>query len=68
MHEFAKRAWEIGAHICNLMDSRKTKTPRVLRFKGHSHMMTKALQNAHKSNHARCVAKIVYHNPIILGN
>jgi hypothetical protein len=29
MHEFAKRAWEIGAYICNLMDSRKTKTPRV---------------------------------------
>jgi hypothetical protein len=23
MHEFAKRAWEIGAHICNLIDSRK---------------------------------------------
>jgi hypothetical protein len=31
-------------------------------------MMTKALQNAHKSNHARRVAKIVNHNPIILGN
>jgi hypothetical protein len=23
------RAWEIGARICNSMDSRKTKKPRV---------------------------------------
>lgn len=29
MHEFAKRAWEIGAHVYNLMGSRNTKTPRV---------------------------------------
>jgi hypothetical protein len=29
MHEFAKRAWEIGAHVYNLMDSRNTKTSGV---------------------------------------